>query len=97
MVRVDDVIPSDGPIALLKVDIEGADSWALMGCDRLLKRRAVAEIWYEQNKPRMRALGIPLDLAQEYLRSVGYTPSPQGNPAAEMVEWSAVPAGAKTR
>jgi hypothetical protein len=75
------------------VDIEGADTWALTGCERLLRRRLVREVWYEQNKPRMRALGIPLDAAQDYLRSVGYEPSPHGDPAEEMVEWSAVPRG----
>jgi len=92
VVRVDEVVRSDDTIAILKVDIEGADAWALMGCERLLKGRVVREIWYEQNKPRMRALGIPLDAPQEYLRSVGYVPSAQGDPAAETVEWSAVPA-----
>ena len=89
--RIDEVVRPDNPIALLKVDTEGADAWVLMGCDRLLKDRAVQEIWYEQNKPRMRALGIPLDAAEGYLRAVGYTPSPRGNPDAEMVDWSAVP------
>ena len=41
VVRVDEVIRSDEPIALLKLDIEGADTWALMGCERLLKGRLV--------------------------------------------------------
>jgi len=91
VVRVDEVVGSAEPIALLKVDIEGADAWALMGCERLLKARAVREVWFEQNKPRIRALGIPLDAAQNYLQSVGYVPRPQGDPSAELVEWSAVP------
>jgi FkbM family methyltransferase len=92
MMRVDEVVQRDSPIALLKVDIEGADAWALMGCERLLKARAVREVWFEQNKPRIRSLGIPLDAAQEYLRFVGYVPRPQGNASDELVEWSAVPA-----
>lgn len=90
VVRVDEVISSDDPIALLKVDIEGADTWALMGCDRFLRAGVVREIWYEQNKPRMAALGIPLDAAQEYLRSVGYVATPHNDLTAELVEWSAV-------
>ena len=32
VVRVDEVISSDDPIALLNVDTEGADMWALVGC-----------------------------------------------------------------
>jgi hypothetical protein len=90
VVRVDEVISADNPIALLKVDIEGADIWALMGCERLLRAGVVREIWYEQNKPRMAALGIPFDAPQEYLRSVGYISTPHNDPTAELVEWSAV-------
>jgi FkbM family methyltransferase len=91
VVRIDDVIGSNDPIALLKVDIEGADAWALMGCKRLLTHRLVREIWYEQNKPRARALGIPLEAAQEFLTSVGYESTPRGSTSAEIVEWTATP------
>lgn len=96
VVRVDDVVPADARISLLKVDIEGADAWALMGCGRLLEARRVDEIWFEQNKPRMRALGIPEDAAEDYLRSVGYLPAPVSRAQAEVVEWRAVPAGRPT-
>ena len=89
VVRIDEVVPA-APIALLKIDIEGADSWALMGCDRLLRAGMVNEVWFEQNKPRMRELGIPLDAAQEYLRSFGFAPRPVSPPTAEVVEWCAV-------
>lgn len=92
VVRIDDVVPASHPVALLKVDIEGADAWALMGCERLLKAGTVSEIWFEQNKPRSRALGINVDAAQDYLRSLGYTLYPQGNTECELVEWAARPA-----
>lgn len=91
VVRVDEVVPDGQTVALLKVDIEGADAWALMGCDRLLRRRSIREVWFEQNKPRIRALGIPESAAEDYLRSVGYAARPLGDPAGELVEWSAVP------
>jgi FkbM family methyltransferase len=91
VVRVDEVVPDGATIAVLKVDIEGADAWALMGCDRLLRSRTVREVWFEQNKPRIRALGLPEDAAQDYLRSVGYAPRPLSDPAGELVEWSAIP------
>jgi len=90
VIRVDEVITSDEPITILKVDIEGADTWALMGCERLLKAKAIQEIWYEQNKPRMAALGISLEATQKYLQSVGYKSKPINNPNSEVVEWSAV-------
>lgn len=89
VVRVDQVIPSDLGIDLLKVDIEGADSWALMGCEKLLKKHIVKEIWYEQNKPRMRLLGISLDEGKNFLKSLGYEPIPQNDPSDKIVEWCA--------
>lgn len=91
VVRVDEVAPDGEPVALLKVDIEGADAWALMGCDKMLRRRSVREVWFEQNKPRIRNLGISENAAQDYLRSIGYLPRPLNDAAGELVEWSAVP------
>ena len=92
-IRVDELVSSDETISMLKVDTEGADAWALMGCERLLKNRSVNEIWFEQNKPRMKQLGIPESAAQDYLESVGYTCKAHNNPRDVLVEWSAVPAG----
>jgi FkbM family methyltransferase len=90
VVRVDNVLRSNDPISLLKVDTEGADLWALMGCERLLKAGIVNEIWYEENKPRMAALGIVPGATEDYLRSVGYNPTPHGDRSAETVEYFAV-------
>ncbi len=90
-VRVDETVSGDEPIALLKVDVEGADAWALMGCERLLKARMVSEIWFEQNKPRMGLLGIPLSAAQEYLESMGYACAARNATGDALVEWRATP------
>jgi FkbM family methyltransferase len=89
VVRIDEVLAA-APIAVLKVDVEGADAWALIGCERLLKAGLVREIWYEQNKPRMDSLGIDQNAAQDFLLSVGYQPHPMNDLSLEVVEWSAV-------
>lgn len=89
-VRIDEVVSHDEEITLLKIDTEGADSLVLNGCEHLLKRGLVREIWFEQNKPRMKRIGIPLDAGQKYLESVGYSCAPQGNESDELVEWRAV-------
>ncbi len=91
VVRVDEVVTNVDEVALLKIDIEGADTWALMGCERLLRERRIKSLWFEQNKPRMRALGIGEREAEDYLRSVGYLPSPRSDPSRDVVGWSAIP------
>jgi len=91
VVRIDQIVQAVKPVALLKVDIEGADAWAIMGCEKLLQARVVKEIWFEQNKLRINQLGIPLNAAQEFLLSAGYLPQPHGDPAEDIVDWSATP------
>jgi FkbM family methyltransferase len=91
VVRVDETIEGTGEIAFLKIDVEGADTWVLMGCERLLRERRITEIWFEQNKPRMRALGIGEAEAGDFLRSVGYELTPERDPSADVVDWLATP------
>jgi FkbM family methyltransferase len=89
VVRIDEFVGPTVAVDLLKIDTEGADTWALEGCASLLKAKRVGEIWYEQNKPRMQALGVPLTAAEQYLASCGYRAEPQSDPAGDTVEWSA--------
>jgi FkbM family methyltransferase len=91
VVRVDPAADYPSEITFLKVDIEGADAWAIMGCEQLLRERRVKQVWFEQNKPRMRGLGIREDEAQRFLRSVGYESRPRSDPHGELVDWSAAP------
>jgi FkbM family methyltransferase len=91
VVRIDDFIAEiEEDIALLKIDIEGADTWALIGCERLLRARRIREIWFEANKPRMHQLGIAAGAATELLCSLGYSVSRIRN-SPELLEWRAVP------
>jgi len=92
VVRLDEILSAELPIDFLKIDIEGADTWALMGCESLIRARQVREIWFEENKPRMRELGIPVGLAQDFLRSCGYSVQAMSPERAEICEWRAVPA-----
>jgi FkbM family methyltransferase len=89
VVPLDDALLNVGQIALLKIDIEGADTWALLGAERLLRGHRIQHIWWEQHQTRMARLGIPNDEAAEFLRGLGYHPEPQGDPKAEMVNWYA--------
>jgi FkbM family methyltransferase len=88
-IRVDDAIDANAEIALLKIDTQGSDTWVLYGCEDLLRRRRVREVWFEQNGPRMRALGIGETDAVQFLKGLGYHPRPQSRTDGELVEWSA--------
>ncbi len=69
-VRLDQVLDQD--IRLLKIDVEGADTLVLKGCDGLLRTKKIKEIFFEQNLPRMAAIGVEAGDAQRYLESMGY-------------------------
>jgi hypothetical protein len=92
VVRIDEALERGERIALLKIDCEGVDTWALMGCEALLANRLIDCIWFEQHRPPMRALGIGDQDAQVFLRRCGYLANPRGDATGEVVNWSAVPA-----
>lgn len=88
-VRVDEAVGPSAEIALLKIDTQGSDTWVLYGCEALLRQRRVREVWFEQNRPRMRAFGIGETDAVDFLKGVGYHPRPQSRTDGDLVEWSA--------
>jgi FkbM family methyltransferase len=65
-VRLDEELP-DAKIDVLKIDTEGADTLVLLGCERLLRNRRIQIIYFEQNEPRMKALGVTANTAQSFL------------------------------
>jgi FkbM family methyltransferase len=77
MVRIDEEIP-DTKIDVLKIDVEGADTWVLFGCERLLKSQRIQTIYFEQNPQRMERLGIAPGDAQKFLQDIGYEYHPMG-------------------
>ena len=72
LVRLDHELP-DSPIDVLKIDVEGADTWVLLGCEALLKKKRIGTIFFEQNRGRMERLGIAPGEAQTFLRDLDCT------------------------
>jgi FkbM family methyltransferase len=70
-------------IAVLKIDVEGAETWVLEGARQLLKERRVREVFFEQNRARMSSLGIGADDARTLLNEYGYTCEPFGSAGDE--------------
>ncbi len=89
--RLDDVIPPDMTINLLKIDTEGADTWVLQGSEKLLREKRIREIRYEQNKLRLHQLGIAENEAADFLRALGYAATPTSTSIKGVSAWTAVP------
>lgn len=87
LVRLDEELP-DSPIDVLKIDVEGADTWVLLGCEALLRKKRIGTIFFEQHRERMERLGIAPGEAQAFLREFGYTCVPLGGADGE---WTAYP------
>jgi FkbM family methyltransferase len=87
MVRIDQEL-ADKTIDVLKIDVEGADSWVLFGCENLLKRKRIKTIFFEQNKYRMAKLGIQDSEAIRFLHELDYVCKPFSN---NHEEWIAYP------
>ena len=97
VVRLDDFWQRDDDIAVLKIDVEGADTWVLRGAQKLLQDRRIGTVYYEENKPRMRALGIDPGDAERYLDGLGYRVEAVTNQRHELVEFAAFPRDARRR
>ena len=89
--RLDEVIDCKTTIDFMKIDVEGADTWVLMGAEKLLKEKSVKEIHFEQNKPRLHQLGIKENEAADFLESVGYKASALSDSTSDIVDWQALP------
>ncbi|MFH0918767.1 MAG: FkbM family methyltransferase [Fibrobacterota bacterium] len=89
VVRIDETVDNASDIAVLKIDAEGADTWVLEGCELLLRAKRIRHIFYEQNRPRMRALGIGESEAGRFLASMGYDARPYGRSGRDVVDWVA--------
>lgn len=72
--RLDEEISE--PVDVLKIDVEGADTWVLHGCEKLLEQDKIKTIFFEQNTERMDLLGIPRLEAVDFLQKFGYSCSP---------------------
>ena len=91
VVRLDDVLPADPFIDVLKIDTEGADAWVLQGAERLLRDRRVGTIFFEENPARAEALGSSRGEAVRYLSGRGYVCRPLTRPRDNFAEYEARP------
>ncbi|QIK36799.1 FkbM family methyltransferase [Caldichromatium japonicum] len=91
VVPLDELLAEIPQIAVLKIDVEGFDTLVLEGCRRLLSERRILTLYYEQNHPRMAALGIDPGRAHSLLAELGYETWPLETSCPEVMEWIARP------
>lgn len=59
-------------IDVLKIDVEGADTWVLLGAAQLIREKRIKHLFFEANQSRMALLGIAPDEAENFLTQHGY-------------------------
>lgn len=89
VVPLDEALCNLPEIAVLLIDIQGADFWALQGAERILRERRIQHIMWKESKLKMRQLGIPPGESLKLMLKFGYNPMPHGDPASDVVRWSA--------
>ena len=89
VVTLDQLLPKDMFIDVLKIDVEGADTWVLLGAQRIIQDHRVKRIYFEQNIGRMKQLGIRNGEAQEFLKTLGYSVKSLTTEDSDVVEWEA--------
>ncbi len=92
MDRLDNLLSEDIKVDVMKVDVEGADTLVIMGAENLLRNKRIKFLFYEQNKSRIRQLGINENEAFTFLTSVGYHAAPFSDVTKDVVDWFAIPA-----
>ena len=59
-------------IAVLKIDVEGADAWVVEGSARLLQQHKIGIVFFEEEPARMEELRIAPGTTAMHLRRAGY-------------------------
>lgn len=60
-------------VDVLKIDVEGADTWVIQGAENMLKQKKIGTIFFEQNTSRMDKLRIATSEVHDFLTKYGYS------------------------
>ena len=66
-------MPAAPVIDVLKIDTEGADTWVIYGAEKLLGKKRIRHLFFEENRNRMDKLSIRLGEAPDFLKKHGYS------------------------
>jgi len=71
--KFNDFWKTNDTIKLMKIDVEGAESWVLEGASNLLEKGLIQNIVYEENIEREKELGIKKNKSKEILMDNNYS------------------------
>lgn len=69
---LDELIPRNESISVLKIDVEGTETWVLEGATDLLKSRRIHRIFFEHDPVLMEQYGIDKTSAISMLKHYGF-------------------------
>ena len=88
---IDDLVATDKIVDVLKIDVEGADTWVLEGATGLLKSKRIRNVFFEQHTERMALLNISPETAPRLLRDAGYQIKTMSRSTDGLAEFWATP------
>ncbi len=89
--RLEDMLPEQKSIELMKIDIEGYELFALRGSESYLRDKKIKEIHFEQSKPLQQRLGIEPSEPMQFLKVHGYRCIAQSPENRDVIDWMAIP------
>jgi FkbM family methyltransferase len=87
MVRVDDIVPLDQPVDVMKIDVEGHEFGVLKGAVQVIKRSPGIKIILEWSPSQMSEAGIdPRDIS-EFMQEMKLSPYQARGTIGERISW----------
>lgn len=74
--KLDDLISTNDSISVLKIDVEGTETWVLEGASNLLANRRIHRIFFEHDPILMGQYGIREASAINMLKDYGFSVTP---------------------
>jgi hypothetical protein len=88
MVRVDDIVPPDRAVDVMKIDVEGHEFGVLKGAVEVIKRSPAIKIILEWSPNQMREAGIDPREICDFMQEMGLSPFQARGSIGEKMKWN---------
>jgi FkbM family methyltransferase len=73
---IDETLPRDAQVTVMKIDCQGADSWVIEGARKMFEEKRVKHVFYEVCPPLLQKLNIDPEYLPRLLSGWGYIVEP---------------------